>query len=54
MKDHTGAVIHLVELVDAANTAVREHKGTTLQYDFPSLWVLGDVNCETDCRGAFA
>ena len=53
MKDHASAVIHFVELVDAANTAVREHKSTALQYDFSCLWVFGNVYCETNRRGSF-
>jgi len=54
MKDHTSAIIHFVKLIDAANTTVRKDKSTTFEDNFTSLWVLGDINCETDCRGALA
>lgn len=32
MKHRTGTVIHFVKLINAANTIVTQHQGTTVEY----------------------
>lgn len=52
MKDNSGAIIHLVKLIDTADTSVRKNEGATFQHNFFSLRVFCNVHCQTDSRGA--
>lgn len=54
VQHRAGVVTHLVELVDAADAVVAQHKRTRLQHQLPGLWVLHHVGGETDCAGAFS
>ena len=53
---NVGAVtlVHLVELIDAADAVVGEDKGTTLEYDFAGVLVLDDGSGETNARRTLA
>lgn len=47
-------VIHLVKLVNQADTLVCQHQGTTLQRPLLSDWVLVHTGCQTDSTGTLA
>ena len=48
---HTASSIrHLIELVNAAHTAVTEDQSTTLQDELLGIRISGHVSRETDCR----
>ena len=47
MEDGTAIFVHFVELIDAADTLVREDNGTRLQDEFLGLGVFGDVRGQT-------
>mmetsp|Transcript_2185 Transcript_2185/g.6453 ORF Transcript_2185/g.6453 Transcript_2185/m.6453 type:complete len:575 (+) Transcript_2185:7-1731(+) len=51
---HAVQVAHLVELVDAANAAVRQHKRTRLQHCLLGVGVLADVRREANSARAAA
>lgn len=46
------ALVHLVELVDAADAIVTQDQGPRLQHELPRLGVLGDIGGEADGTGA--
>ena len=48
MKDHSRVVVHLVELIDAADTTIRQDEGTTLENKLSGLWIFRDVDGKTD------
>ena len=54
MQDGAGRVVHLVELVDAADAAIGQDERARFQHKLPGLRVARDVGRETDSRGAFA
>ncbi len=48
MEDDSAVVVHLVELINAADTTITEDNGTRLENELLGLRVLGDVGGETD------
>jgi len=54
VKDYTRVIVHLVKLVNAADTSVREDKGTTFKDQLMSFWVSCNINSETDSRTSLA
>jgi hypothetical protein len=42
VENDSGVIIHLVKLIDAADTLVTQNEGSGLQNDFTSLRVLGN------------
>ena len=45
--------VHLVELIDTANTCVGKDQGTTFENNLTSVWVLKDGSGQTDSRRTF-
>ena len=41
--------IHLVELIDTADSMISKHQGTSLDAEFTCLWVLAHRSCQTCC-----
>jgi len=54
VKDYTRVIVHLVKLVNAADTSVRKDKGTTFKDQLMSFWVSCNINSETDSRTSLA
>ena len=54
MQDRPGAVVHLVQLLDAADFVVGQHECPGLEDQLASLRVLLDVGGETHGRRALA
>ena len=52
MQDGACALVHLVELIDAADAVVTQHQGARLQHELPRLRVLHDVGGEAHGAGA--
>lgn len=46
--------VHLVELINAANTVVGEHQGTGLYTEVSSFWVLNDTSRKTCSTRGFS
>ena len=54
MQNNSGVIIHLVKLIDAANSSVREDQSSTLQDHFSRFRIFRDVHGKTYGRGALA
>jgi hypothetical protein len=50
VEDGPGGFVHLVELVNAASTAIGQNQGTGLQDHLLGLGVTSDIGCQTDSR----
>ena len=48
VQDRAGRIVHLVELVNAADTAVGQDERTRFQHKLTGFRVASDVGCETD------
>lgn len=48
VKNHTSVIIHFIELINAADTAIGKHQSTTFKYKLTRLRVPRDVDGETD------
>jgi hypothetical protein len=46
--------IHFVEFIDATNTMIGKHQGSSLDTKFTSLWVLENTSCETSSTRCLA
>lgn len=54
MEDAAGRVVHLIELVDAADAVIGQDQGPRLQDELSGVGVFGDVGRQTDGRGALS
>jgi hypothetical protein len=54
VKNNSGVVIHLIELIDAADSSVGEHKSSGLENSLFSLRIFCDVDSQTDGGRAFS
>jgi len=50
VENDTGVVAHLIKLINAADTAVRENESATFQHELLSVRILSDVDGETNSR----
>ena len=48
------AIVHLVELIDAADASIGQHESTAFEDELASHWVLEHGSCETDSRATLA